>query len=202
MRGALQRGQPACLVTPSHLNVAGWRSLRHRPAMPRNFRVPPSWAPPQPGCLSLICPGAAARRSAQRQDSHWWWPRGQQSGSSGRGVRGGAPTLHWSSLHPCRVLQRCCRGLPVRMGSGEKETPSLLLPLTHLGIFNSATGKRTAGVTVLLGPKRGPWSGQRAHVMQRMVVKYGNQVYCFQSECRAAELQTRFLSDQELPWAQ
>lgn len=87
MRGALRRGQPACLVTPSHLNVARRPSLRCRPSRFRNLRVPSPCAPPQAGSPSLICSGQ--RRS--RTDPQSWWPWGTPVGSS---------------LHPIWDIQR------------------------------------------------------------------------------------------------
>uniref|UniRef100_A0A8C4L9T1 Nuclear receptor subfamily 2 group E member 1 n=1 Tax=Equus asinus asinus TaxID=83772 RepID=A0A8C4L9T1_EQUAS len=146
MRGALQRGQPACLVTPSHLNVAGWRSLRRRPAMPRNVCVPPSCAPPQAGLPSLICPGSRGSEVCAEPEE-------------GRPPRPGPPCT------PAGFSRGWCPWPPVWMGSGGKEPLPLRLPRARLGILRSATGKRTAGATEWLDPKHGPHLSQRGRIL-------------------------------------
>lgn len=183
MRGALQRGQPACLVTPSHLNVVGWRSLRRRPALPRNFRVPPSCAPPQASRPASNLPREPGPGGLRRGRTHpqLWRPRGEtvEEPRHPPPAGEGSPTPHWSSLRPMGFSRDVvCPCPPVWMGSvaggvgwGE-ETPPLLLPWAYLGIIKSATGKRTAGATGLLNPKHGPQLSQRARViLGRMVAK-------------------------------
>lgn len=163
MRGALQQGQPVCLVTPSHPNVAGWRSLRHRPAMPRNFRVPPSCAPPQSIFLSLICPRSPGTEVCPkaRPTCSGGGPSSDHPGVRAQGAREGSPI----PSPPSGSAEKCVLGLLSGWETGK--TPSLLLPHTHLGIIKSAMGKRrTAGATVLLGPNTDS-SASRARVLCR-----------------------------------
>lgn len=66
---------------PSHLNVAGWRSLRRTPALPRNFLVlPPVLRPRLVGRL-LLCPGSRGLEVCAGTGPTWraGWPRGQRS---------------------------------------------------------------------------------------------------------------------------
>ena len=152
MRGALQRGQPACLVTPSHLNVAGQRSLKRRLARLWNFCFPPSCVQPQEGSGSLSCP--SLRRI--RADPQPRWPGGQRWRSPARGGR---------------LL------LPPHRGSLESVSLPLLHLRTHLGIIKSALGKkRTSGAS---GSQTWTLALAEGCVMhKRMVANYGNQISC------------------------
>lgn len=149
MRGALRRGQPACLVTPSHPKVARRPSLRRRPSRFRNLRVPSPCAPLQAGSLSLICPGQRRNRT----DPQSWWPWGAPVGSS---------------LHPSGDIQRRVSLASCLDGKRGKE----ILPLTapsraHLGIIKSVPGKKTAGATGLLDPKCGDPTQAEGRVLYR-----------------------------------
>lgn len=180
--GSFATGSTSLSRDPSHLNVAGWRSLRRTPALPRNFRVLPSVPRPRWVRLSLICPGSLGPEvcAGAGPPCRLGGPGGgrwSRSPAPGAGVASPAP--NWSSLHPVGVLQRCM-SLASRLDGGrEREPPPLLLPLAHLGIIKTATGKRrTAGTTGWLDPKHGPQLSQSV-MQRRMVARYGNQVYCF-----------------------
>lgn len=118
----MQRGQPACLVTPSHLNVVGWRSLRRRPALPRNFRVPPSCAPPQASRPASNLPREPRPGGLRRGRTHpqLWRSRGEtvEEPRHPTPAGEGSPTPHWSSLRPMGFSRDVvCPCPPVWMGS-------------------------------------------------------------------------------------
>lgn len=103
--------QPTSLsVTPSHLNVAGWRSRRRRPSMPWNFRFPPFWAPPQPSSRFLLGLG---------------WEVSPDTRPTSKPGRGHPPTPRWAA-RPTRVLQTSMP--PVWMGSLGFRGPTPPLP--------------------------------------------------------------------------
>ena len=128
---------------PSHLNVAGWRSLRRTPALPRNLRVLSPVLRPRRVCRLLVCPGSRGPEvyAGTGPACRAGWPWGPRSEDPRPGARRYGPHL-WSVPQPIGLLQRCL-SLASFLDRKQKREPSpLLLPRSYLGIIKSATRKR------------------------------------------------------------